>query len=164
MSAGQRIRLTLALLLSFTLHIAFGSSLSLFNAQPNLALLTLLVCCLFCGPRTGAFAGFFTGLLEGSYAAGYLGSFLVTRSLAGWLVGALDERLFRDNPLIAMGIAFLGTLLAECCFFLFAPQPHPARYFLNALTGSLYNAALALPLYYLLRRFLIGSADDARHH
>jgi len=155
MSVGQQhARLIAILLAGFVFHAAFGRSLRVGAAMPNLALCVLLVVCLFVGTNTGAALGFLTGLLEGAYAALYLGSFLVSRSLIGFAVGALEERIFRRNPSVAVAIVLLGTAATEGCFFLFAPQPNVPAWAFRTLYESLYNAALALPLYLLVRRLI----------
>lgn len=155
MSATRlRLRLAFALLIGFALHAAFSHSLRIGDARPNLALCVLLIACLFVGPNTGAAFGFLTGLLEGAYVAIHVGSFIVSRSLAGFAVGALEARIFRRNPFVAVLIVLLGTALTEGAFFLFAPQRQVVPWAVRTLYESLYNAALALPLYLLLRRFV----------
>ena len=147
-----RIRLVLVLLVAFVLQAAYGSALAIHEARPNLSLTTLLIVCLFADAPTGALLGFLMGLLEAAYTERYVGSFLVTRSLAGWAVGVLDETIFRDNLLVTLLTAPVGTLLVEGCFFLFAPQPHVLRWADRTLLQALYNGLLALPLYLVLRR------------
>jgi hypothetical protein len=69
--------------------------------------------------------------------------------------------VFRDNPLIAIALTATGTPLAECLFFLFAPQ-HAIHHWARALLQTtLYNTALAAPLYFLIRR-LVGVPRAAR--
>jgi rod shape-determining protein MreD len=152
---GRRtLRLVIALLLAFSLHAAYDSRLMVAGAQPNLSLTALLTACLFTDCETAAWLGFLVGLLEASYTARYIGSFIVTRTLAGFLVGLLEERIFRDNVFVAIAAVFLGTLFTNTCFFLFAPQPHAARWFLHALTQAAYNAVLAIPVYAIFKRLI----------
>jgi cell shape-determining protein MreD len=87
----------------------------------------------------------------------YVGSFLVTRTIAGWQVGLLEERVFRNNLPVALLVVLGGTILTESCFFLFAPEQHVVRWLvwlIQTLTGALYNTVLAIPLYLLLRRLV----------
>lgn len=149
-----RLRLTIVLLLAFLLQAAFGSRMVLFGAYPNISLTVLLVSCLFTGANTGAFLGFLLGLLEASYLNRYVGSVLVSRTLVGWAVGLMEESIFRDNLLIALATALVGTLAAESCFFIFAPQPHVTRWAIRTLATAGYNTALTIPLYLLLHRVL----------
>lgn len=153
---GQRVRLVIALFVGFAFQVAFSHTLRIRDIAPHIALTTLLVECLFVGPNTGAVLGFALGLLEGSYASRYLGSFLVTRSLAGFAVGAMEERVFRDNPVVAIATVLIGSVLVEGCFFLFVPQTPVLPWARYTLYQVLYNAVLALPLYFLLRHLLLG--------
>src|SRR5579862_3652586 len=114
MSASRRsMRLTLALLIAFVLHVAFDNVLRIGAAVPNLTTTTLLIACLFLGPNEGAALGFLTGLLEGAFVSQDVGSFLVTRSLAGFSVGVLEDRLFRDNLFVAVLTVLVGSALTE---------------------------------------------------
>src|SRR5258707_1283391 len=99
--AGRRTtRLVVVLLLAFALHAAFGRRLTIAGARPSLSLTALLAACLFTDGETGAWLGFLAGMLEASFAARFIGSIIVTRTLAGFLVGFLEERIFRDNVFV----------------------------------------------------------------
>jgi rod shape-determining protein MreD len=145
-------RLAIALLIAFALHAAYASDLTIAGARPSLSLTALLTACLFTNCETGAWLGFLAGLLEAAFAARFIGSYIVTRTLAGFLVGLLEERIFRDNIFVAVATVFVGTLFVDTCFFLFAPQPQALRWFSGALTQAVYNMVLAIPLYFLFKR------------
>jgi rod shape-determining protein MreD len=150
----QRARLLVVLFLGFVCQAAFGHALGIRDVTPHIAMTMLLLECLFVGPNTGAALGFALGLLEGAYASRYVGSLLVTRSLVGFMVGAMEERIFRDNPAVGVVTVFVGSVLVEGCFFLFVPRIPVLPWAKFVFYQALYNAALALPLYFLLRRFL----------
>ena len=99
---------------------------------------------------------FFAGLLEASYAPTFFGSLLVTRLVAGAVVGSLEFRVFRDNAPFALLTVAAGTPLVEGLFYLFAPQPNPGSWFLGVAKETGYHALLALPAYYLTRRIMYG--------
>lgn len=152
-SPGRRTaRLVAMLLLAFALHAAFDSRLAIGGARPNLSLTALLTACLFTDCQTGAWLGFLVGLLEAAYASRFIGSFIVTQTLAGFLVGLLEERIFRDNVFVAAATVLLGTLFVDTCFFLFAPQHLATRWFVDTLNEGCYNMVLAAPFYWLFRR------------
>jgi rod shape-determining protein MreD len=130
------------------INVALSPGLSAYSFRPNLGLCCLIVCSLFTGPNTASALGFWAGLLEASYAATDLGSLIVSRTLAGFGVGILEERIFRDHVLVAVAATFLGTLGAEGCFFLFAPQPHAGAWAIATLNEAFANALLATPVYY----------------
>ncbi|MGC8668516.1 MAG: hypothetical protein ACP5VE_10420 [Chthonomonadales bacterium] len=119
--------------------------------RPNVGLCALLVCCLFVGPNTASALGFWAGLLEASFTATDIGSLIVSRTVAGFGVGILEERIFRDHVLVAVAAAFLGTLGAEGCFFLFAPQAHVGVWAAATAGEATANALFAVPMYYGVR-------------
>jgi rod shape-determining protein MreD len=151
---SRSVRMVLALLVAFAVHAAYDHQLSIRSARPSLSLTALLTICLFTNSQRGAWLGFMVGLLEASYASRFIGSFIVTRTLAGFLVGLLDERIFRDNVLVAAATAFVGTLFVDTCFFVFAPQPHALGWFTSTLHEAVYNTVLAIPLYYLFKKLV----------
>lgn len=133
------------------LNLVLSSDCGTWSVRPNVCLCAMLLSSLFVGPNTASGLGFWAGLLEASYAATDVGSLIVSRTLAGFGVGVLEERIFRDHVLVAVAAAFLGTLGAEGCFFVFAPQAH-ARAWAAATTGeAVANALLAVPMYYATR-------------
>ena len=153
--------LFLIVLGAFVLHAALADNLVIFGARPNLCVVALLICALYTGPELGAALGLFAGVLEGSYTPLYLGSFLATRLAAGAAVGALEHRVYRDNAPFALATVLVGSPLLESLFYLFAPQPDSASYFLSALKQTGYHAALALPIYWLIARVMHGRDGGA---
>jgi rod shape-determining protein MreD len=148
----RRLPVILFLLAAFVVHCALAGDMAIRGARPDIALTSLLVCCLFVDSSTGAALGFLVGLLEASYADQFVGSIIVSRTLTGMLLGALEERVFRDNVFMAIAAAVLGTVATETLFFLFAPQPHALRWFIRTGEASLYNGALSIPIYLVARR------------
>jgi len=149
-----RAKLVAMLLVSFILHASLAGSIVIRSAHPDIALTTLLVSCLFVGSNGGASLGTLAGLLEASYTNRYVGSIMVSRTITGWVIGALEERIFRDSILITISTVLLGTFASESLFFLFAPQPHALRWLVRTSESSLYNAVLAIPMYYLVRKLV----------
>jgi hypothetical protein len=166
MSAGARqfIGLTIALLLATLAQAVYADILQIRGARPDFLVAVALLGSLFCNANGGAALGFFAGLFHAALAsppAGGFGSLIVSRTLVCIGVGWLEERLFRDNPLTAFAIVTFGTALAETLFFIFAPQPNILHWARNLGLTTLYNAVLALPLYWLVRR-LVGAHRKER--
>src|SRR4051794_22626488 len=108
-----RIRLGAVLLVAFVLHASIEGAIVIRSAHPDIALTTLLVSCLFLGSSSGAVLGTVAGLLEASYTNRYVGSIMVSRTITGWAIGAMEERIFRDNILFAIATVLVGTLATE---------------------------------------------------
>ena len=147
--------LMLAIFLAALAQSVFADAMEIRGARPDFLLMTAILGALFCDANGGAGLGFAAGLFHASLAApvhGGFGGLVVSRTLVAAAVGWLDERVFRDNPLIAVALVGVGTALAEGLFFLFAPQPHVAAWARNVGLTTLYNTVLALPIYLVLRR------------
>ncbi len=155
----QGVRLGGALFVAALIQSLYADSMRIAGAGPDLLLLVALLGSLFCDANGGAALGFFAGLLHASLAAppnGGFGSLIVSRTLVCTGVGWLEERVFRDNVLIAVFLAAMGTALAGGLFFLFAPQPDVLRWARALGVTTLYNTLLALPGYYLIRKVVYG--------
>lgn len=149
--------LAVALFIAAVLQCAFANPMRIGAAQPDFLALVAFLGALYCDGNGGAALGFSAGLLHAAIVspphAGF-GSLITSRTAVCFCIGWLDERIFRDNPLMAVLLVALGTALAHILFFIFMPMPdigHWAR--ILALT-TLYNTMLALPVYLLMRRYL----------
>lgn len=161
-SAWRGVRLAVALLLAAIVQSVFADSMRVYGAMPDFLVMVALLGSLFCDANGGAALGFFAGLLYASLAApphGGFGSLIVSRTLVCLGVGWLEERVFRDNPILAVVLVALGTALAEGLFFLFAPQPNVSFWARSLGKTTLYNALLAFPLYLLIRRITRPARD-----
>lgn len=161
-SARRAFGLGVAVFLSAVAQAVWANALHLHGAQPDFLTATAIICALFCDANGGAGVGFASGLLLASLAGpphGGFGSLIVSRVLVGFGVGWLEQRIERDNPLLAIGLVTAGTALAGCLFFLFAPQPHIGHWARGMMLTTLYNAVLALPLYLIVRQ-LAGKTED----
>src|SRR5438128_2368800 len=111
------IKLAGALFIAGVLQAAFADAVRLWGAGPDLLLVTSLVGAMFCGEGAAALLGFAAALIHSSLAApphAGVGSILVSRTLVCYTVGWLEDRMYRDNVLVALVVVLFGTLAAEC--------------------------------------------------
>ena len=149
--------MALALFLATLAQGVYADAMTIRGAHPDFLVATAILCAMFCDANEGAGIGFFAGLLHACLATppqGGFGSLIVSRTLVGFGVGWMEERIFRDTPLLALALVPLGTLLAEGLFYLFAPQAHPLHWARLVGLTAIYNTVLAWPLYLLLHRLL----------
>jgi rod shape-determining protein MreD len=152
-------RLVAILLVAFVVHAAYDGRLAIGAAHPSISLTVLLTSALFVNAETGAWLGFMAGLLEASYTPRFVGSYIVTRTLAGFLVGLLEERIFRDSIFVAVTTVFVGTLFVDTCFFAFAPQRNAALWFKLSLYEAFYNAILSVFVYGFFKKWVLKPAN-----
>ena len=156
-SAWRGIKLALVLFLAGILQAAFADAVRIWGGRPDLLLTTSLIGAMFCGEGGAALLGFSAALLHASLAApphAGVGSIVVSRTLVCFGIGCLEERMYRDSVLVAVGVVVLGTLAAECLFFTFFPQHNVLNWARLLVLTVVWNGALAAPCYYAVRALL----------
>jgi hypothetical protein len=154
-SLRRGIGLACAVFLAALAQSVYADALQIRGARPDFLVTVALLGALFCDTNGGAALGFFAGLLHASLAsppAGGFGALILSRTVVAGMVGWLDERLFRDHPLIVLLIVPAGTALADALFFLVAPQPNTFLWLRALGLTLLYNTVLTLPIYFVLTR------------
>ncbi len=144
----------LYLMTAFVLDMVLARRIEFHGVRPDLTMAALVPLALTVRRTGGAFLGLLAGALQGSCVSLYMGSFAVSRALAGWTVGLLEQRLFRDSLIVAAAAGLIASLTADSAFFLFAPQPQSALYWLGALGRAAWTALLVIPNALLVRRLL----------
>jgi rod shape-determining protein MreD len=144
----------LVVCVAFVLDMALGRSLTLAGIRPDITLAAAVAVALLVGDAAAAWIGLLAGALQGAFTSVAFGSLAVSRSVAAWGVGMLDERLFRDNPAVAAAAGFVSVIAAEALFFVFAPQPDALAFASGALGRAVYNMALVVPITAALRPML----------
>lgn len=124
-------------------------------------ILLLLVYCyaMIKGALDGATAGFIVGLMQDSLTGGVFGFHILTRTVVGYYVGYIKEKVFKDSKLyniVAIGII---TLILRTCYFvlqLIMAQEFSLLLLENVLreaaTYCLGNIVLVIPIYILTER------------
>ena len=129
------------------------------GVKPDL-LLILTVCHAYLrGPRQGAALGLLSGLAHDLYTGYYLGLNAVAKGAVGLAVGALEGKLYREGPHLAVPVAALATLFHELLFFLGlrylgVAVPFGFVFVHIVVPACVYNAALTLLGYNPYHRLL----------
>lgn len=121
------------------------------SQAPHLTLAAVICLGLGTGGGSGLTAGFLGALLWGSVSSATLGQLFLSHMGLGFLAGALRGRVFADRVLMAMLLVGIGVLGASIVELLLAPPPSPQPWIGQALVKALYSAALAAPVYMLVR-------------
>ena len=127
------------------------ASISIWGGKPDLLLVVLIAYALAADPATGAAMGFVTGLIHGSAVGLALGSFIVTRTIVGFLAGLVTSRLFSQNPIVPMLSAAWLTFVSEGLFLLANPRPNLVLVAGRIGGECISNAFLTLLLYWVMR-------------
>ncbi|HHT63068.1 MAG: rod shape-determining protein MreD [Bacillota bacterium] len=103
------------------ISIVLQSSISFFNLgiQPDFLLILVLFSALLEGPFTGLKVGFVIGLVEDLVTGKFIGIHILTKMLAGYLIGLGEPKIFKENYLVPVVTLFIGTFLHGFLFLFF---------------------------------------------
>jgi rod shape-determining protein MreD len=161
-------RVALLAVAAVFVQIGVVSEIPLFGVSVDLSPLLVAFVGLLCGSLTGAIAGFGVGLLLDLSLVQTLGITSLIFTLIGYGAGRLRE--LRD-PQAALTPLLVGTAAAACAtvgyslieFLLGVDAPVSWELLRQIVIGILIDAVLALPMWALVRRCLIGGlAEDPR--
>ncbi len=124
----------------------------IYGIKPDLVLVLVILNGFLRGTREGAFLGFAGGILQDLVGGGYFGMHALTNMAAGYLAGLGEGRLYRDNRVIAAGLTWICTLLAQLIFYLLLVLVRVHVPLFIALVHiivpvSFYNALVVLVIY-----------------
>ncbi len=139
------------LVIAFILDTALGARAVLFGVRPDITMAVLVPVCLLIGQASAAWLGLLVGALQGAFGAPAFGSLAVSRTATAWGVGLLEERLFRDNLLVAAAAGFCAVLCADVLLYAFAPQPDAVSFARHSFGRAVYTMALVVPSTIALR-------------
>lgn len=129
-------------------------------ALPDFPLLVLACLALLTNPNTAAWAGFLTGLLHASMLEQTVGSLIVSRVLAATLVAYLPVVISNRHWFSALPATAVLMLLSHAFYYLAAPNFSSGAYWQAVLGSMVYNMALAIPTYWLVRRVVPPASED----
>lgn len=160
MSPGRAASVAGVVLAAAVVQTAALSSLRVLGGGPDLLLVALVAIALLHGSIAGGVAGFGAGLLLDVAMLGPLGVNALLLTLAGYWAGRYGETTGRGRAqapvLAAAAITLLATVAAYLVVFLLGESvPRPAS-LAGALPAAVLNAALAVPVYRLVRRLTGG--------
>jgi len=143
--------LSLLLLAATAVQGLFAHHLRWRGGQPDFIFTVALVAALLSGAGAGSVFGFLGGLFTASIAGSTVGTFLVTRTIAGFVAGWFSERMFRGNILVIMASVLCATGVSELLYILAVPRVGFTVWLPAALIGACWNAVLAVPAAYVLQ-------------
>jgi rod shape-determining protein MreD len=160
-SAGLLTRIAALSLAIVFFQIGVVSEVTVFGVSADLSILLVAFIGLLCGSTVGAACGFAIGLLVDLALVQTLGLTSLVFTLLGYWCGRLRE--LRDpqaalTPVLVGGaataVALVGYSLVE--FMLGVDAPVSLELLRQIVLGILVNTIVALPMWVLVRRCLIG--------
>jgi rod shape-determining protein MreD len=160
-STGLLARIAALSLAIVFFQIGVVSEVTVFGVSADLSILLAAFIGLLCGSTVGAACGFAIGLLVDLALVQTLGLTSLVFTLLGYWCGRLRE--LRDpqaalTPVLVGGLATAAALLGYSLveFMLGVDAPVSLQLLRQIVLGVLVNTILALPMWVLVRRCLIG--------
>jgi rod shape-determining protein MreD len=164
-SGGLIARIAALSLVVVLFQAGVVSEVSVFGVTVDLSPLLVAFIGLLCGSTVGAAAGFAVGLLVDLALIQTLGLTSLVFTIVGYWCGRLRE--LRDpqaalTPLLVGAAATAGSLVAYSLmeFMLGVDAPVSLELLRQIVLGVLVNTIVALPVWVLVRRCLIGGLPD----
>jgi rod shape-determining protein MreD len=156
------LRLAVFALVAVFFQIGVVSEVPVFGVNADISSLLVAFVGLMCGSSVGAVCGFAVGLLVDLALLQTLGLTSLVFTLIGYWCGRLRELRDPQNaftPLLvgagASAVALVGYSLME--FMLGVDAPVSLELLRQIVLGVLVNTIVALPMWIIVRRSLIGS-------
>ena len=144
---------------------AFVSQLPIAGANADLAPLLVMAAGLLCGSLAGGCFGFGVGLFVDIVAMQTLGVSSLVLLVVGYGAGRLREARDPEGTLVPLAVGALATLtfsvgFALMQFLLGVDAPVSWALLRQILATLVVNALIALPVYALVRRWLLSALPD----
>lgn len=157
---GATLRIGLLLWALTILQGVFVPAIKIRGAMPDLLLLAVGCLALRLNPSGASAAGFLAGLLHASLLDQTVGSMVLSRTLAAFVVAWLPMVLDRQRLLSVCLAVALMVLLANGLLYLAAPSITGWGWWHATLGVMVYNTLLAAPACWLIGRVLPPDEEE----
>ncbi|NPV53306.1 MAG: rod shape-determining protein MreD [Firmicutes bacterium] len=99
------------------LEAAFFPYLPFSGAAPSLTLIAAALAGFFRGRTWGALVGLAGGLLEDAVTGRALGLSGLSKMIVGYIIGSIEEKVFKGNPIVPLVFVFVGALVDGVIYF-----------------------------------------------
>jgi rod shape-determining protein MreD len=159
--------LTGLLLLAFLIQSVVADYLAIGGVHPDFLLVLVISYGLLFGWQIGLGAGALGGLLIDLMSGRVIGLHVLSLGVVGLLTGLVEERVFKDNFLLAPTAGWLGSILSHtmALFFhwLFGWEVDLFESFRTViLPAALYDMALAWLIYGQIYKYYLYLRPDPR--
>lgn len=158
--------LAVILLLSYLVQSVMGPFLAIGGVVPNIVLVVVIVFGLLFGSRVGLAAGIAGGLLIDLTLGQLIGSHLLSLGTVGFVVGQVEDRVFKDNLLLAVlgGVigSFIGQVVLICCIWLFLRAVSWVDFKETLLPSLVYDTVLCVLIYSRIYKYYRYLRPDPR--
>lgn len=109
--------LTLAIFFSLILQTTVLPLLKIAGVMPDLLLVLVIFAALHYGLPAGWVVGLSVGLIQDFLNARYLGLGALSFFATSYIIGFLEDKVFKENPFVFLILVFLGSFISNIVFF-----------------------------------------------
>lgn len=155
------------LLVAFLVQSVLATYLSIGEVVPDLLLVVVLSYGLLFGWQIGLGAGMLGGLLLDLNTGRFIGLHVLTLGLVGLVSGVIEEKVFKDNLLLAPAAGFVGSMASHSivvlALWLFGWKFNLAETLRSTiLPAALYDMVLAAIVYGRIYKYYLYLKPDPR--
>lgn len=153
----RRLTLGLVLAVVLVLETTIFKDLTVYGVEPDLVLIVAIAYALINGPEKGAIFGFIGGLAQDIMTGRYLGMNALSKALSCYLVGQVEQKVYKEHALVSIFFVCLGTLINELIVYIVGNLVGLDIAFKSALWNvilpmMLYNGLLSPIIYHYFYR------------
>lgn len=162
------IIISLIIILNLILKSTVFQWLEIYGVIPNTTLAIVISFSIHLGKNKGAILGFFAGILHDIILGRIIGLNAVIFMIIGYIVGLMNQKIFKDNLLIPVILTAFGTIFYETLhlflIFLFGYKVKLFDIIQKILIVEvLYNSIISPFVYFYVSKLLKSKAMKKGH-
>lgn len=151
------IIISLIILFNLILQSTLFQQIEIYGVAPNTALILVISFAIYSGRNKGAVIGFFVGILQDIIFGRTIGLNALVFMIVGYLIGLMDQKIFRDNLFIPFIFTALATIIYEMINLLLIFLLGYRIELLNIIKKMLiieviYNSIISLIIHYYISK------------
>lgn len=160
--------ISLIIILNLILQSTLFQWIKIYGVVPNTALILVISFAIYSGRNKGAVIGFFVGILQDIIFGRTIGLNALVFMITGYLVGLMDQKIFKENLLIPFVLTALATVFYETVNLLLIFLLGYRIELLNVLKKMLivevtYNSILSLIIYFYVSKLFKSGLMKKRY-
>lgn len=164
----KSIYIPIIVIINFIFQTTILQYVSIGGVVPNTTLITLVSISLLKGKKTGSILGISMGLLQDIVFSDVIGVNALIYFFIGYLVGLVDNKVFKDNLWVALIFTLLSTVFFHILFyvlmyFLSINMSFMAIFRKIVLIELIYNMILSIPIFRVINKLFKGPRLSFRH-
>ncbi len=162
------IIISLIVILNLILQSTVFQWFKIYGVLPNTALILVICFAVYSGRNKGATIGFFVGILHDIILGRIIGLNALVFMIIGYLVGLMDQKIFKENLLIPFILTGVATVFYEIInlllIFLLGYRIELFNIFKKMLiVAVLYNCILSPIIYFYVSKLFRSNLMKKRH-